>query len=127
LCPSSAKLKISFFSVTGVDTFVCLQQKNEFQRFRSYEEEAKTISQQGGPKSSLTFLNFEIPDHGIAEDASVIEFVDQIAQIIRNHPLRTVLIHCWARIKTMSAGSLVLINGLYFREDMVVRGLYVVY
>lgn len=85
------------FFAPGIDTFVCLQQVTELERFRAYADEAIVIHGDTAEKRTLTFENFQIPDHGIADDDKVVELTDRLANLIRSEPERKILIHCWVR------------------------------
>jgi hypothetical protein len=46
--------------LTGITTYVCLQQKDELVRFKPYREELTALNEQNENKLPLQFVDFEI-------------------------------------------------------------------
>jgi protein-tyrosine phosphatase len=74
---------------SGVTCFVCLMQDKELERFRPYSDIAKQLS-----LKTIKFEYFPMPDGFIPKDESLIQFIPQLAAIVKR-PDEVVYVHCW--------------------------------
>jgi len=59
--PAKQTTKIKQFLTAGIDTFVCLQQKDELARFAPYQAEVLQINATLAQPKSIEFLSLQIP------------------------------------------------------------------
>lgn len=105
--------KIKAVLEAGVDTFVCLQEREELSRFTPYISIAKELGVAMRSGNEIEFLHCPIPDGHIAESSLVGAAIATIVdRLLSNH---VVYVHCWGghgRTGTVLCALLVKVYGL---------------
>jgi len=103
----------------GVDTFLCLQQRRELERFTPYVARAAELraALPGAEGRELEFLHCEVPDGHVTSRHHLAIAVATVVQKLREG--RKVYVHCWGghgRTGTLLCAFLVKAYGLTTEE-----------
>ncbi|EFC37029.1 predicted protein [Naegleria gruberi] len=109
-----SKIKISQLLKSGINCFVCLQLKEELNRFIPYKpliEEYCLLNNLN--INNFTYLHLEIPDNYVTSDEKVMNFINQelLPQIKKEES--KCLIHCWGGHGRTGTISSILLSHLY--------------
>jgi len=114
LVPQKGKEKIEKLMKAGINCFVCLQTQDELSRFAPYKPHVESYLEENNmDRSSVEFLNLEIPDTYVTSDEALMTFINkELIPRVTNDSCK-MLIHCWGGHGRTGTVTACLISHLY--------------